>query len=308
MKRQLPLYLIVSTLLFTGAGCATDDYARQIIVQNAGPGRVWLALKGTGEQLIKEGKIDMHREVARPDGTVIDVWVIKGRPTTQLTRVIGTVLILHGVTESKVMFPYFGIGQRLSKMGYDVVLPDLRAHGRSTGKYVTYGALEKYDIKAVIDQLVKEGMIHTPIYAFGNNLGGSVAIQYAAIDPRCQGVMAVVPYKDMASIGLAQLKIIAPMMSSQDYQEVLQRAGEMGEFDPAQASAVNAAKQLTCPLLLVHGVLDLSVPREHSKAIYEAAAGPKKFVEPSFEAIALPAILEDWIVSQLNALARKGLQ
>ncbi len=308
MKRQLSVYLIVSTLLFAGAGCATDDYARQIVVQNAGPGRVWLALKGTGEQLIKQGKIDMHREVARPDGAVIDTWVIKGRPTTQLTRVIGTVLVLHGMTESKVMFPYYGIGQRLSRMGYDVVLPDLRAHGRSTGKYVTYGALEKHDIKAVIDQLVKEGMIHTPIYAFGNDLGGSVAIQYAAIDPRCQGVMAVTPYRDMASIGLEQLKIIAPMMSSQDYQEVLQRAGEMGEFDPAQASAVDAAKQLTCPLLLVHGVLNLSVPRKHSKAIYEAAPGPKRLIEPSFEAIALPAILEDWIVSQLNALARKGLQ
>ena len=79
----------------------------------------------------------------------------------------------------------------------------------------------------------------------------------------------------------------------------------MGGFDPADASAVLAAKKLTCPLLLVHGLLDLSVPIEQTQAIYDAAAGPRKLmvVTPGPEEAALVLVLEDWIAQRIDELA-----
>jgi len=307
MKRNL---LIVPAVLAMALaiGCEKDFYAKQIIVQNTDPGKVLLELAGSPETLIKQGRIDFHRQVLAPDGTNIDVWVIKAKLSTEVPRALGTMILLHGLGESKASFPIFGVGERLAKKGYDVVLPDLRAHGRSGGRYITYGALEKLDIKAVIDHLAKEGSIHTPVYVFGTNLGGSVAIQYAAIDERCKGVMAVAPYKGIASVGWTRVKLMAPAMSLEQFQQVLARAGQIGQFDPAQASAVAAARQLKCPLLLVHGILDLSVPLEHSKAIYEAAMCPKKLETPTFEIFVLPAILEDWIAGRLDKLAKTGVE
>jgi len=43
-------------------------------------------------------------------------------------------VLLHGEEQCKAN--YLGMGKNLAKMGYDVVLIDLRSHGKSTGKYV----------------------------------------------------------------------------------------------------------------------------------------------------------------------------
>lgn len=181
--------LFVACALLTG--CTTDEYARQLIQQDTGVGKIREALTGTSEQLVRSGTISAARRYSMPDGTEIDVWIVKataGEPR-------GTVLVLHGLRDSKVT--YKRLAQMLSGKGFDVVLPDLRAHGHSTGRYVTYGALEKHDQKHVIDELFKERLIAEPVYVFGASVGASVAIQYAAMEPRVRGVMAMAPARDM---------------------------------------------------------------------------------------------------------------
>jgi len=289
-------------------GCGADYAARQIIEHNTNPGRVFQDMTGTADQLIKAGAIDLHRRIKSADGVEIDVWVIKARKPAGGEGApggLGTVVILHGLTESKASFPYFGAAKRLANKGYDVVLPDLRAHGRSGGKYVTFGAKEKYDVKTVMDALLREGAVREPICVFGVTLGAATAIQYAAIDPRCKKVFAMTPYKDVRS--LARRRLL--MLSDKDFQAALKKAGTMAKFDPDEASSVAAAGKLKVPLLLVHGMLDVSVPTENSDAIFAAAGGPKKLiaVTPGPEQIALVAVMEDWIAEKVDALVKKGL-
>lgn len=306
MRRSyLPMvHLLLAALL---AGCGADYNARQIVEHNTLSGKVFEDMAGTGQKLIERGDIDAHRRYKMPDKTDIDVWVLHARQRrpSKPDPAKGTVIILHGLSESKASFPYRGSGTRLAKMGYDVVLPDLRAHGRSGGRYVTFGAKEKYDVKAVIDALLGEGQIHEPIYAFGATLGATIAIQYAAIDPRCKGVMVMTPYRDATTFARRRLL----MLSEEDFQAALDQAGKLADFDPAEASAVEAAKKLSIPLLLVHGMIDLSVPAENSQAIYDAAAGPKKLtlVIPG-ETVALFAVMEDWIADRMDTLIKTGLK
>jgi hypothetical protein len=291
----LPLW--IAAVLVLCAGCQTDDYARRIIAPETTGGRTWMSVAGSGDQLVQQKRIDMCRRIPAPDKTEIDVWVLKAQGTSR-----GTVVILHGLGESKGMHPYFGAAQRLQQRGYDVVLADLRAHGRSDGKYVTYGAMEKNDVKAVVDALLKEGAVDERIYVFGATLGGTVAIQYAAIDPRCRGVLALTPYK-----GIAGARVWMPVwMNDQDFQKVLTRAGEIGEFNPAEASCVEAARKLKCPLVLVHGLIDLVVPFENSQAIFDAANEPKKLlaVTPGLERAALLTFFEDWIAEKMDLLVQ----
>lgn len=290
-------------------GCGADYNALQIIQQNTDAGKILQNIAGTGEQLVAAGRIDLHRSYQMPDKVTIDVWVLlakggakaKNLPDGRSPQARGTVVVLHGLTESKALFPYFGVAERLRTRGYDVVLLDLRAHGRSGGKYITYGAIEKTDVKTVVDKLIAEGEIHQPIYAFGATLGGATAIQYAGIDPRCKGVMAMTPYKDARSIARSRL----PLLRSDDFDAALQRASQLAKFDPDEASSVKVARELTnTPLLLVHGILDLTVPSEHSQAIFDAAAGPKKLI---LKPILDFALIEDWIAEKIDSLATEGL-
>ena len=300
---------VLAAALAVCVGCEKDFYAKQILVHNTGPGKIAMDVTGSGQRLIRQKRIDLNPRMEMADGTEIDVWVLRAKPGPEGVN-LGTALLLHGLGESKAR--YLPAGENLSKKGFDVVLVDLRCHGRSGGEYVTYGAWEKQDVKAVMDRLIADGTVQGEIYVFGATLGATTAIQYAASDRRVKGVIALTPYKDAASTGRRVLFATAPTMSHDEYERVLAQAGEMADFDPHATSSVAAARSVLCPLLLVHGLLDLSVPLESSQAIYEAAAGPKKLivVTPGPEQLVLATQIEfgGWIPERIRELATVGLR
>jgi pimeloyl-ACP methyl ester carboxylesterase len=293
------------------AGCQTDDYAHRILEINTGQGKVAQDLAGTAEQMLRSKKIDAHRRVPAPDKAEMDVYVIKARDSAgqRLTGAgAATMLLLHGLRESKASHPYPDAADLLVRKGYDVVLIDLRVHGRSGGKYVTYGAIERHDVKAVMDALLKEGLVSDKIYVFGTTLGGSVAIQYAAIDPRCRGVMALTPFNDLPFAARWDRPLLT--MSDADWDKVLRRAAEIGSFRLEDTSSAEAARKVHVPLVIVHGLIDLVVPFDNSQAIYDAANEPKKVlvVTPGPERLGLILLFQYWIVDKMDMLAKGKFQ
>ncbi|MGC9453986.1 MAG: alpha/beta hydrolase [Phycisphaerae bacterium] len=294
-------------VLATGLGCRQDEYARQLIQPNTHPGKIREDLTGTGEQLVAQNRISEHRVFTADDGVEIDVWVINAAGEESADQPRGTVVVLHGTSESKAT--YLGVGRRLSEKGFDVVLPDLRYHGRSGGEAITYGAKEKHDVKMVMDELLAGQVVAEPVYVFGTTLGAATAILYADIDDRVDGVMVVTPYKDAETMMRRHLAMVAPTMSRENVQGVMDRAAEMGDFQLSEASAEEAASRLDCPLLLIHGLIDVSVPLEHSEAIYRAANEPKdlRVFTPGPEHMVLIARWEDWIAERVDELVETRL-
>ncbi len=289
------------TALSLCAGCQ-DFYANALLTQDTATGKLHENLVRTGEQLRQAKEIDACATISGVDKTPIDVWVLNGKAGAAHK---GTAIILHGFKDTKADFPYFHAARPLTRLGYDVVLIDLRAHGRSGGRYITFGAKEKRDVQAVMDALARKKLAAEPFYVFGANLGAAVAIQYAAIDPRVKGVVALAPYRDFAGIAAWQLHFLNPVMQPRDVQKEIADTAKLGGFDPADASTLEAAKKLTCPLLLVHGLLDLSIPLQHSEDIFKAAGGPKELrvLTPGLEEAALAAVLEDWIAQRIDEVA-----
>ena len=290
-------------------GCGPKDYdtlARKLVVPAALPGQVMLAFTGTGEQMIQRGRINEHRRIEGAAGCDIDVWVIHSRqvdPAEAARRVVrGTVVLLHPLLLSKSW--WLETGEALAARGWDVVLPDLRAHGRSEGQYVTWGYREKRDIRAVMDALLATGRPREGIYVVGASLGGAVAIQYAAIDPRVRGVLVFAPPKSMREIG----RRILLLESEADYETALRRAQEMAGIPAGQASTLAAAQDLRCPLRIAHGMWDFVVPYDHSQAIYEAAAGPKEFLSIGGAGHAAEIGRKAWICEQVDALAEMSAE
>lgn len=63
-----------------------------------------------------------------------------------------TAVILHGYMNNKdTMAAYAYL---FHKLGYNVLLPDARAHGDSEGKYIGYGWIEKSDVKKWINKVL----------------------------------------------------------------------------------------------------------------------------------------------------------
>ena len=261
--------LLVCAVAFLG-GCSTDEYAKAFLARDTTAGKLDYAFLGDTDRLVEQRIISHGRVVKMSDKVKIDVWVIKAK--TEKAR--GTVMAIHDLGASKNA--YRSLANLLAEKGFDVVLPDLRAHGRSTGKYVTYGALEKRDLKRVMDVLLADKVVAAPLYVFGTGLGGSVALQYAAVDSRVKGVMALAATRDIHTEFTRFINDIAVLMSPEDRVKTLAAAGKLGKFRIEDASALVAARKLKCPVYLMHGKADLRTPHAESQAVYKALAGPKE--------------------------------
>jgi pimeloyl-ACP methyl ester carboxylesterase len=294
-------YTVVA-LLAALAGCSSPEHdAKMLIEPEARPGRM-VAKGSPADKLLGEGRISACRRIKGEGGCMIDVWVINSSladPTELGHKVVrGTVVLLHPLMMSKVWF--LKEGEMLARRGWDVVLPDLRAHGQSEGQYTTWGVKERLDLKLVMDQLVGDKTVSPRIFAIGGSLGGMVAIQYAAIDSRCQGVMAFAPPSDLRRIG----RRILSLTTSAQYERGLAEAGKMGDFSIDDASAVVYAKRLTCSLIIVHGGMDMIVPYDQCREVFDAAGGPKQFISRPLSGHAAEFASEKWVADRVDELEK----
>ena len=281
-------------------GCSPKQNARVIIKHNTMTGSMMLDTIGTGEELVRNGRISSALRITADDGVLIDTWVINNK--SMIRDTIGTVVLLHGLLLSKAQ--NLELGEEFARAGFDVVLIDFRAHGRSTGEYVTWGAKEADDVKTVVDAMLGRRLIRQPIFAWGISMGAATAINYAAIDPRVRGVIAVAPFKDAKVITRGFLWYLLP----DDYEKAWVAAGEIANFNPAETSPLESVKQLKCPIVIVHGMLDPLVPCSHGQAIYDAANEPKelKLVPTAAHLSVITALGDDWFVDKMISIAKSG--
>ena len=90
-----------------------------------------------------------------------------------------TMIWIHGYTshaERESAFP----GLFYHSMGYNVLIPYLRAHGPSEGKYISFGPLEAMDICKWIDRVNER--IPGSILIHGLSMGGGIALDLAAME------------------------------------------------------------------------------------------------------------------------------
>jgi pimeloyl-ACP methyl ester carboxylesterase len=288
-----------------GCGAFIQHDARQIVEPASMPAKLVQHTFYDDDDLLRSARISLHESMNVWDGTKIDYWVIRHRRSSPSTNAPGaargTVVLIHPLLTSKHWF--LPLGERLAGAGFDVVLPDMRAHGRSGGKYITWGAKEKLDIKSVMDRLIAGGTVSDKIYVCGASMGGCIAIQYAAIEPRCHGVLAICSPAGAREV--AQLML--PLCHGDALNARIEQAGKLADFNPADASAITAASRLRCSLLLAHGYWDFVVPYSHSEAIFNAAPEPKKLVPCKWSGhMSIQVYQDDWIAEQIENLVMMG--
>ena len=92
------------------------------------------------------------------DGVVLRGWKVRAaHPNGKW------VLLLHGRSQNRLSM--MGYARMLLTSGYSVVMMDARAHGESGGTISTYGHMERYDVKAVMDALTASESIDSCLCA-----------------------------------------------------------------------------------------------------------------------------------------------
>jgi len=198
------------------------------------------------------------------DGARLEGWRFAGEGPRR-----GLVVYLHGIADNRQSG--LGLVERLAPRGYDVLLFDARAHGRSTGDACSYGYRERNDVSRALDALEADRAI-----LIGHSLGAAVALQAAAVDHRVAAVVAASSFADLATIvreRAARLRLPGFFVDAS-----LRRASELGGFPIEEASPVALAPRIEGPVLLLHGSDDRRTPPDHSLRISAALRAPNRVV------------------------------
>ncbi len=215
-------------------------------------------------------------DVTAPDGVTLRGW--KVRPAAPNGS---WVVLFHGVADNRA--GVIGQAELLLRAGYGVVTMDARAHGESGGAMATYGWLERYDTRAVVDALeTSEHPAH--VFALGESMGAGIALQSAAVDPRIERVVAEASFANLTEAGydyagLRRSPLLGKTLFAPFAWMLVLHGQRLAGFPADGVSPEKAVAARAFPVLLICDAQDDALPCRHTQRIYAHARGPKSLWE-----------------------------
>lgn len=165
-------------------------------------------------------------------------------------------------------------------LGYNYLLPDLTAHGRSEGDYIGFGAPDAKNILLWVDYLINRFGEDIEIILHGISMGAATVMNCNEMSPPDQ-VKIIIEDCGFASApeiineGLKDIigfKFMPAVKVGSVFSKL--KAGYFFE-ESNPLKNMNKAKN---PILFVHGELDQVVPFDHGKRLYEACPVEKDYL------------------------------
>lgn len=210
-----------------------------------------------------------HRiALAAADGTRLAAWMLPGPPTAPCT-----VVLVHGfVNWSRT--PAIHAFAHVLADAVDVIVPDLRGHGRSGGT-CTLGRDEPLDVAAAIAAADPS----KPVVTVGISLGGAAVLLHAARHPRSvAGVVAVSAPATWGGLGTDGAKRIERWVSTPTGRLTLRLLLRTRLTDDCSylPNAVDLAARIAPAFtIIVADPDDWYFGAEHPERLYEWASEPK---------------------------------
>ena len=165
----------------------------------------------------------------------------------------------------------FSGGSELSfQLGHNVLLVDERAHGKSEGRTITFGILERQDVLRWVEYAVDHFGPDTEIILYGVSMGAATVLMASGLElpGNVKGIIADCPYSSPKAI----IRKVAGQMGIPAWLAwpfVKIGAKVYGGFDIDETDAARAVKNTKVPILIIHGECDGFVPCEMSDIVSE---------------------------------------
>lgn len=181
----------------------------------------------------------------------------------------------NGPDEFSHMMPFYHYD-----MGYNYLLPDLTAHGRSEGKYIGFGSFDSKNILLWVDYLIDRFGSDIEIILHGISMGAATVLLCNEMDPPEQVRLIIedcgyssafdemnYSLKDMIGFEFKPLVKMASVVCKLKAGYFFEDADPLGNMDKAKN-----------PILFIHGETDTYVPFEFGKKLYDACTVEKDFM------------------------------
>lgn len=187
-------------------------------------------------------------------------------------------ICVHGYSDSAESLGQYAMVYR-DTYGMNVLLPDLRGHGKSEGTYVGYGYHDRLDLIIWIDKVLERDpeasiILHgismgaaTVMMATGEHLPSNVkaCVEDAGYDTAIGEFKEV--YNNLEQKPPVPVEVLLPILRG----IAVVRAG----YDLTKASPIDAVRRSKTPTLFIHGECDSFIPCSMMKRLFEAASCEK---------------------------------
>lgn len=184
-------------------------------------------------------------------------------------------IVVHGYTSEGLKMSSYA--KNFYNAGYNIIVPDLRAHGLSEGDYIGMGWDDRFDIISWINYVLNENS-NSEIVLFGVSMGASTVSMTSGeeLPSNVKAIIADCGYTsvwDEFSYQLDSLFSLPefPVMNISSLVTQI-RAG----YSLKEASAIEQVKKSKTPILYVHGDKDDFVPTYMVDELYNATSSPKE--------------------------------
>lgn len=187
-------------------------------------------------------------------------------------------ILFHGYRGNGVR--EYSCGNKMAaQLGYNTIVVDERAHGKSGGHTISFGIKERYDCADWAKYASERFGENTPIFLSGVSMGAATVLMASelSLPKNVVAITADCPYSSPGAIIRKVCKDVK-IPSVLAYPFVVLGALLYGHFRIWESSPVKAVQHTSIPILLIHGEDDRFVPCDMSREIYRACVGPRKLV------------------------------
>ena len=231
--------------------------------------RIWLRAPRIREQDTPQRCDLPYREVSIPtvNGKRLFGWFIAAAGDAAAPAVA----VLHGWGgNAEMMLP---LAAPLRDAGYAVLLFDARNHGRSDGD--SFSSMPRFaeDLEHALDWLARQpGVDAARVTALGHSVGAAAALLAASRRRSLAAVISIASFshpEDMMRRLLVSHHV--PYVPLGWY--VLRYVQRVIGYRFSDIAPCNTIRKIGCPLLLVHGIDDATVPVAEAESIYANRTG-----------------------------------
>lgn len=189
----------------------------------------------------------------------------------------GTIILMHGY-HGEGLCDFGPVFKPFIEKGYSILLPDQRAHGKSEGKYLTFGVLESDDCLRWAN-LIAQKFPNRPISLHGVSMGGATVCMASNLELPSEVKLIVDDCgytSPNAIISSVRKKMKLPSFPFQMHVSILTKM--LAKFSLKQKDSAICVSQCKLPQLFIHGGSDRLIPVEMGKQIFESSASIDKHI------------------------------